>query len=107
MLIKKSGHSIVDFSLTFASKTLRIHQRLDFLQQSLTEGNPLVAPGRILFKFFSTKLVRKTQNSLYLSGHQYWANGEIGRRTTLKMWRRNACRFESDFAHFMFPLYTL
>jgi hypothetical protein len=27
MLIKKSGHSIVDFLLTFASKTLRIHQR--------------------------------------------------------------------------------
>lgn len=27
MLIKKSGHSIVDFSLTLASKTLRIYQR--------------------------------------------------------------------------------
>lgn len=28
------------------------------------------------------------------------ANGEIGRRTTLKMWRGSpSCRFESDSAH--------
>lgn len=27
------------------------------------------------------------------------ADGEIGRRTTLKMWRLRSCRFESDSAH--------
>ncbi len=33
MLIKKSEHSIVDFLLTFASKTLRIQQRQKIILQ--------------------------------------------------------------------------
>ena len=41
MLIEKSGHSIVDLSLTLVSKTLRIHQRLTLkLSSFIVLSNP-------------------------------------------------------------------
>ena len=83
MLIKNSGYLIADFSLTLASKTLRIHQRpysfnsLDSIVNATKQLNPMKSEGYVVcdrhFKRLKIKSAEYVAISLLQSDHNFLA----------------------------------